>query len=352
MIFDKRNWLIKFKILHVLVWMTVSLFLMVLYYDQSHPLLPQWLGTMVLTGLAVPACYFSAYRLTPRFLYQKRIGAFVGYVLLLVIVNTVLTYIAGLFVYHLLTGLPMFPSVFYVIGIGTIILWDNIFLIVISCSVKIIFDRFSMERQLVVMENEKIATELNFLRSQVNPHFLFNVMNTIYFQIDKTNTQARNSIEKLSEMLRYQLYDCTSDKIDIIKEIEYIKNYVVIQSLRMEKGTDIALCIDENISGFFIAPLLILPVIENAFKHVSNYKDPTENKIHISLNKKTNDEFIVAVSNTYNALANTKHLLNSSGLGMQNLKRRLELLYPGKHELTINNDGRIFQIKLKIAYRD
>jgi two-component system LytT family sensor kinase len=171
-----------------------------------------------------------------------------------------------------------------------------------------------------------ISTELNFLRSQVNPHFLFNVMNTIYFQIDKGNIQARASVEKLSEMLRYQLYECISDKIEIGKELEYIKNYVAMQSLRMEKGTDIKLCIDDNLSGFFIAPLLLLPIIENAFKHISNFKNPEENKIHISLQNENEREFSVQVTNTFDKSINTKHLLNSGGLGMQNLKRRLEAL--------------------------
>ncbi len=83
-------------------------------------------------------------------------------------------------------------------------------------------------------------------------------------------------------MLRYQLYECTTDKIDVAKEIEYIKNYVSMQTLRMEKGTDVKLCVDEKLSGFFIAPLLLLPIIENALKHISNCKDPSENKIYIS----------------------------------------------------------------------
>src|SRR6202012_4620037 len=139
--------------------------------------------------------------------------------------------------------------------------------------IKIIADRYFMEQRLLEIEKEKVSTELNFLRSQVNPHFLFNVMNTIYFQIEKTNTDARLSIEKFSEMLRYQLYECTTDKIQIQKELLYIQNYVSIQTLRMEKGSDINLFIDTEMENFLIAPLLILPIVENAFKHVSNFKD-------------------------------------------------------------------------------
>ena len=321
-------------------------------YDSSSPFLPQLLGTMVSFALAVPACYFAAYKLISRFLYRKRIKKFLLSVLLLVVANTVITYLVALFIYKLLTGLPMFRSVVYVLYIGSVVFYYDVMLISISCAVKIIADRFNMEERLLEVEKERVSTELNFLRSQVNPHFLFNVMNTIYFQIDKGNTQGRSSVETLSEMLRYQLYECTSDKIDIGKEIEYIRNYVAMQTLRMEKGTDVTLCIDTNLSGFFIAPLLLLPIIENAFKHISNFKNAAENKIHISLQQKDHNDFVTEVTNTYDRSANTRHLLNSGGLGMQNLKRRLELLYPNQHQFNISDGQTLFTTTLKIHYND
>ena len=119
--------------------------------------------------------------------------------------------------------------------------WTSLIASFGSGGLKIMIDSFRLRKRLVEVEKEKINTELNFLRSQINPHFLFNVINTIYFQIDKKNTEARATVEKLSEMLRYQLYECTSDKIEIKKELDYIKNYVSVQTLRMEKGSDIQL---------------------------------------------------------------------------------------------------------------
>jgi sensor histidine kinase YesM len=350
--FNFKKWLIKYRLLHIIVWLAVSFFLMFLYYDPTASILPQWLGTMVVTGLALPACYYTAYKLTPRYLYQKKISKYVGSILLLAFINTIITYLVALFFYHILTGLPMFRSLLYVFSVGLIMLWDNLILMIISCAVKIISDRFFIEQQLLEIEKEKISTELNFLRSQVNPHFLFNVMNTIYFQINKTNAQARDSIEKLSEMLRYQLYECTTDKIDIAKEVEYIKNYVAMQSLRLEKETDIKFNIDENLSGFLIAPLLLLPLIENAFKHLSNYKDAAENKIYISLENEAGGGIVAEVINSFDKNMDTKHLVNSGGLGMQNLKRRLQLLYPGAHEFIINDEENLFKTTLKIMHND
>ena len=150
-------------------------------------------------------------------------------------------------------------------------------------------------------------------------------------------------------MLRYQLYECTTDKIQISKELNYVKNYIAIQTLRMEKDSDIQLTIQEPDGEFWIAPFLILPIIENAFKHVSSFKDAGKNKIHINL-KAVNNFFIIDVINSYESPHGEKHLLQSGGLGVQNLKRRLELLYPGKHELLITNDGNTYKTTLNLAY--
>jgi two-component system LytT family sensor kinase len=229
-------------------------------------------------------------------------------------------------------------------------IWNTTLACFGASSYKILFDRFRLERKLQLVEKEKIATELSFLRSQINPHFLFNIMNTIYFQINKTNTEARASVEKFSEMLRYQLYECTSDKILIDKELNYIKNYIGIQTLRMEKGSDVKLVIDDKLESFSIAPFLILPLVENAFKHVSNFKDAGKNMIHIELRLDDNRAFVVDAINSYEQDHNGKHVMQSGGLGVQNLKRRLELLYPEKHELNIYNTGNMYQTILKLQY--
>jgi len=120
----------------------------------------------------------------------------------------------------------------------------------------------------------------------------------------------------------------------------------------MEKGTDIKFCIEGDLSGFFIAPLLLLPIIENAFKHISNFKNPEENKIHISLQNENDRKFFVRVTNTYDKSIDTKPLVNSGGLGMQNLKRRLYLLYPNKHLFNIDKQENLFETTLKIQYDD
>lgn len=343
---------VKSILLYVLAWMIVSFILVFVSYDRLTPIFPQWIGYMMVTGLAFPACRYTAYTLIPRYLYQRKIGLFICISLILSAANAILTFLVAGSVYHIITGLPVFRSVYYVFTLFIEFLLVDLILITIACVIKIIADRYYMEQQMLQIEKERVTTELNFLRSQVNPHFLFNVMNTIYFQIEKKNTDARLSVEKFSEMLRYQLYECTTDMIPIDKELHYIKNYVAIQTLRMEKDSDVNLMIDDGMENFTIAPLLILPIVENAFKHVSNFKEAGKNKIHLTVKRYDRNILLIEAINTYDQSTGQKHLLESGGLGIQNLKRRLELLYPGKHELHSNKEEDSYQTILKLQYMD
>lgn len=346
------HWLNKYKIFYLLTWMVASFIIMLINYNPRTPWVPQWWGHMIILGTAVPVCYYTAYKLTPKFLYTRKIGSFISYLLLLAFLNAVVTFLLALYIYQLVTGIPVFGSVLRTVSLFFETVLIDISLIAISCIIKMISDHYFMEQQLFEIEKERVTSELNFLRSQVNPHFLFNVMNTIYFQIEKTNTEARLTVEKFSEMLRYQLYECTSDKIPIQKELHYIKNYVAIQTLRVEKDSDISLLIEDEMEDFSVAPLLILPIIENAFKHISNFKEAGKNRIHVTIKNHDNNTLIVEAINTYDQAAGQKHLLQTGGLGIQNLQRRLELLYPGRHELNINKEENIFQTVLKLQYND
>jgi len=349
---QNNKWFNKYTLFYLLTWMVASFIVMLIDYSPLTPWVPQWIGHMAITGSTLPICYYTAKVLTPRYLYLRKIRAFISYFLIWATLNAIGTFVLIISIYQLLTGLIVFNSWLRITSLFCATLLINISLIAISCIIKIITDLYFMEQRLLQIEKEKVTTELNFLRSQVNPHFLFNVMNTIYFQIEKKNKDARNSVEKLSEMLRYQLYECTTDKIEINKELLYIQNYVGIQTLRMEKESDIQLIIDSEMGSFMIAPLLILPIIENAFKHVSNFKDPAKNKIFITIKMQGKNTLLVETLNTFDQENGQKHLLQSGGLGIQNLQRRLALLYPGRHELNISKEADTYQTILKLQYND
>lgn len=201
-----------------------------------------------------------------------------------------------------------------------------------------------LQRELLrQVQLEKLNTELDYLKAQMNPHFLFNSINTIFFQINKENTEARETLGKFSDMLRYQLYECNADTIPIEKEVAYLQNYVALQQLRKDEQYTIDFQPDSYLRGFTIPPLLLIPFIENAFKHVSNHTD-RPNSIRIGL-KKHGEILELIVINTIDGSKSQE----PGGIGLKNVQRRLELLYREKHWLTVEKTSDQFSVTLKFT---
>jgi two-component system LytT family sensor kinase len=338
--------------IYLLLWLILTFFLLYMIYNFDVPFLQQFIATLIVTGFTAFPAYLSSKVLVPSLLYRKFIGKFIGALFIIALVNTIITYFLAGAIYYKLSGKSIFSNNAVIQILSLYFFVVNCVVMVVSGAIQIIVDRFRIEKHLLEVEVEKESTELAFLRAQINPHFLFNVLNMIYFQINKENIDARSSIEKLSEMLRYQLYECTSDMIDISKELAYIENYVSVQQLRMEAGTDLRLKLPIEIGSFKIAPLLLLPLVENAFKHISNFKDPGLNKLYINIYLENDKSFVISVLNTYNSSDRTEQMIKSNGLGLRNLERRLTLLYPGKHLLTRKCNDSTYETTLSIQYRD
>ena len=187
---------------------------------------------------------------------------------------------------------------------------------------------------------EKLNTELDYLKAQINPHFLFNSLNTIFFQIDKQNNQARETLGKFSDMLRYKLYECNDPEIAIEKELAYLKNYVELQKIRRNDQDVIEFSVVNELKNFSLPPLLLIPFIENAFKHVSNFTGK-KNEVRINLSRHDN----ILQLHVYNTTDSSQK--ESGGIGLKNVQRRLELLYPGKHWLTTEKINDLYTVTLK-----
>ena len=197
---------------------------------------------------------------------------------------------------------------------------------------------------MVEMAREKAEAELNFLKSQINPHFLFNSLNSVYFLIDKNNVEARGALHKFSDMLRYQLYEMNDDRVSVEKEIQYLEDYIDLQKLRKDDNYLIEFNCSPDVKGFSIEPLLLIPFVENAFKHISHHKDQVNFiKLYFTMAK---GEFNFRIENSKEAVE--KITEKHSGIGLANVKRRLALLYPDKHRLKISNGIDIFSVALEL----
>ncbi|WP_159025716.1 sensor histidine kinase, partial [Aquimarina sp. Aq78] len=190
---------------------------------------------------------------------------------------------------------------------------------------------------------ETYKTELKYLKAQLNPHFLFNGINSVYHLIGKNDALAKQTLLQFSGLLRYQLYE-SGTHISLEKELDYVLKYIKIEETR--RGSDIHLEYDiqfEN-SNKKIAPLLLIPFIENAFKHCSNHMDSSTNTIHIKI-EEAGGKLHLDVTNSYDQLSNENV---AGGIGLTNVQKRLSLLYPNTHQLKINKEKIHFIVDLSI----
>lgn len=194
--------------------------------------------------------------------------------------------------------------------------------------------------QLEKIKVDQLETELKFLKSQYHPHFLFNALNTIYFQVDEKNKEAKHSIEQLSDLLRYQLYDIEKE-VTMEQEINYLRSYIAFQQLRTSERLVLDLYFDPELKEQKIHPLLFQPLIENAFKYVRG-------EYRVKLEMKLNGNQIQSeIKNSMSYSQNTNN--KKDGIGIENLKRRLDLLYPNKYNLEIKQTESMFIVKLTIS---
>ena len=200
------------------------------------------------------------------------------------------------------------------------------------------------EKAAISIEKEKLDTEIKFLKSQINPHFLFNVLNNIYTLTVVKSDNAPANLMRLSEMLRYMLYDTNNGTVPLQKEIDYLENYISLASLKDSRGLNIKVNLDKSQAGLKIAPLLLIPFVENAFKH-SKIEDLKNGFINISL-KTSSEHLEFHVENSVPNVAFTKDKVG--GIGLPNTKKRLDLLYSCKHELNISDSGKVYSVHLKL----
>jgi two-component system LytT family sensor kinase len=197
------------------------------------------------------------------------------------------------------------------------------------------------EKDKAVLVQQKQQAELSFLRNQVNPHFIFNTMNNIYAMVYQKSAKALPAIEKLSNIMRYVMTESDVQQILLAKEVAYLQNFIELQMVRINIANSVRFNITGNIDNVQIAPLLLIPFVENGFKHGITNKEEYPFRINLTIENKT----LLFTTSNY---ISKGHKDESNGIGLLNVQKRLALLYPGKHILEIKNSNNIFTTNLNI----
>lgn len=279
--------------------------------------------------------YLNAFYLFPKLISQKR---YIFYILTLL---AILFSLSG--VHFILFNVFVKPSPYEMANFLMFNSFLFLFIVASSIAYRVIDDKIESDKLFRERENENLKTELSFLRSQVSPHFMFNVLNNMVALARKHSEQLEPSLIKLSSLMRYMLYETDEQKVQLEKEIEYLQSYIDLQQQRFGKNVVIKTCFESTGRGYTIEPMLLIPFVENAFKHGTGMIDNAE--IDINLNVR-NDILYFSVHNKYNNDNGEKD--KTAGIGLTNVERRLKLLYGKNHTLHITRKDGWFIVSLQL----
>lgn len=333
-------WLIKNKYYHLLFWVAYFFLWFFLTANKFSSINQAVLGNLIYLFCQAGAVYAIVYWLIPKYLYQKRYGYFISSVCLSIFIFS--TFIA-LGMYALLhesyTNWQL-SNTLYFFSNGIVAILTTTTPIAL---IKQVMNKFEVDKRNSLLEKEKLTAELNFLKAQINPHFLFNTINNVYVLIKKDGNAAADGLLKLSDMLRYQLYECNTNSVTLDKEIQHINNYIELEKLRKGNKMIIKKQFPVPAMQCNIPPFLLLTFIENAFKYVSNFAEkPNIIDIRIERLESCLSIFI------FNTIEHQKHSTITKGIGLNNVKRRLDLIYSDNYNLQISNNNDTYEVSLKL----
>jgi len=338
---------IRFEVFaHIIGWL-IFLVIPLLFTPQLPPDLKKEFGKLYLipvftnSFILIILFYFNYFFLIPKYLFTNRYLVYISLILVCIGIKLVSPAVIMLFfdqspppilLHHPPAVRSMLPLAF-----------SNSFLMYIVIILAGIGLR--LNNRWKITEQERLQSELSSLKSQINPHFLFNTLNSIYAEtLGKANT-ASDMILKLSDMMRYTTTEAHIEKVPLQKELDYISNYIELQKLRLASKAKLEYHIDKDTNSFKIAPFLLIPFIENAFKYGVNSEQNSSIRIKLKI---SNTELTLS---TYNKKVDTEETLKETfGLGIKNTKQRLSLIYPEKHLLTIIDTEKEYFVSLYIKF--
>jgi two-component system, LytTR family, sensor kinase len=333
----------KIKYLHLFIWL-FAIFANLPYSDFSRDIPPLQIVTYLFAFLYLMFVFYLFYLfLTPKFLNRKKIGEFFGLSFLVVLIMpffgyTILFLIRALFdgtFHNFYKGYSVKMHMSGYFPVLTAAVFGSFF--------RVIVNWFITMNQKAELDKQKLGIELDLLKSKLNPHFLFNTLNNIDSLIRQKPEEASTALIKLSEMMRYLTYETSAETVELRREVDYIRNFIELYRIRIKTPEDIRFEVKGELN-VMISPALFVPLIENAFKFaIFRNNKPS---VDISLFSE-NGIVVFEISNSYE-IKPEKRVDNLSGYGIINLKKRLDLIYPYKHQLIIDPGELKYNVKLKI----
>ncbi len=301
---------------------------------------------MIKTGLKLPfimvATYISVFGIFPFYLKSKKLFPGIVAIVALLAVTTFGERIIILLLEETVVSLrSLFDAdfLYFLLEAG----------FVVGIAIAIRFHTFwkNDQEQKYRMEQQNLENELNLLRSQLHPHFLFNTMNNLYALSLENATRTSEGIAKISDLLRTVLYECNEREIELVKEIELIKNYIELEKMRYAERLNLELQVDGDIEDWIIAPMILFTFVENCFKHGCS-KVPEKPFVRINLQVSAK-ELRFRAENNIACDSGSEKKKSIEGIGLNNVKKRLEILYPNKYELHFNFDNNTFKVDFNLS---
>ena len=334
-IWEHRSW-----IGHVIFWLILLIILVIMDFNKvGWPLVLFQKAVDVLFYALI--IYLNLNYLIPKFLSKK---SFWAYVTLLILVVLLLTPIKIVIQVMLFSEAPSFQGYFIE---NQSYFFMSMFLVGSSSTIYgIISDWFIHQSEKIELQTQTMQSELKFLKSQINPHFLFNTLNNLYALTLKKSDDAPEIVLKLSEMMRYMLYECNEPLVPLHKEVSYMRNYLDLERLRQHEMMNLDFEVEGAVENQRIAPLLLIPFIENSFKHgLSNQISQGWVGIHMNIEP---ERLTFTIENSKSPSHPKLTHRKSGGIGLVNVRRRLNLLYQDRYQLTIKNEPDKYTVNLML----
>jgi two-component system, LytTR family, sensor kinase len=344
-------------LIHVVAW-AIYISLPVLLMQNPEHLPPpksitHFLSLIIFNVYLIGFFYLNANLLVPRLFTQKKFVAYFSVIIALLVCFSLLPEILRYF--SLDPPRPPHPKWrefeharpphegFIIKRYSTVSMFLLVFLL--STLYRVAIEWFKLEKWNREIQAEKLGTELSFLKAQINPHFLFNTLNSLYILSIKKSEKASEAILILSKIMRYVLTEAKNDKVDLDMEIDYIRQYIELQKLRLTDNVHVDFTVLGTISGLKISPLLLIPFVENAFQYGISTHHSSPITIHLEVNR---NMMLFVVENRKNNLTERTH--KGNGIGIENTRRKLQLLYPDQYTMDVNDDGTTYRVKLTLDF--